>query len=147
MKCQFTTIERIAMHPQEGMPMIYHDQLNIIAQHLKEMKLEDEEKIETYQRYLQEIIPKISVIKSRKKKAKLTRRLLKSQQDWHDWGKAEHKQLQKYKDQGMFSEPQKMPTDANSLPFMWIYVVKYDGTKKARAPCNGSPRIQGTVTL
>ena len=121
-KCQFATIEKIAMHPQEGMPMIYHDQLNIIAQHLKEMKLEDEEKIATHQRYLQEIIPKISVIKSRKKKAKLTRRLLKSQQDWHDWEKAEHKQLQQYKDQGMFSEPQRYhmtPIVYHSCGHMW----------------------------
>lgn len=30
--------------------------------------------------------------------------------------------------------------------FIWTYVLKDDGTRKARAPCNGSPRIQGTVT-
>ena len=47
----------------------------------------------------------------------------------------------------MFSEPQLIPTEANRLPFMWTYVVKDDGTKKTRTPCNGSPRIQGTVTL
>ena len=47
----------------------------------------------------------------------------------------------------MFSEPQPIPEGAKSLPFMWTYTVKEDGTKKARAPCNGSPRMQGTVTL
>ena len=47
----------------------------------------------------------------------------------------------------MFSEPQPIPRGANSLPFLWTYVVKDDGTKKARASCNGSPRMTGTVTL
>lgn len=28
-----------------------------------------------------------------------------------------------------------------------MYVIKDDGTKKDRAPCNRSPRIQGTITL
>ena len=92
------------MHPQESMPMIYHNELNIIAQHLKKMKLEDEERIETHQRYLKDIIPTVSLIKSSKKKAKLTRRILKSQNAWQDWEQAEHRQLRQYYNQGMFSE-------------------------------------------
>ena len=40
-----------------------------------------------------------------------------------------------------------IPPDASALPFIWTYVVKDDGTKKARAPCNGAPQMQGTVTL
>ena len=47
----------------------------------------------------------------------------------------------------MFSKPTPIPPDANHLPFIWTYVIKDDGTRKARAPCNGSPRMQGTVTL
>ena len=47
----------------------------------------------------------------------------------------------------MFSDPQTIPIGASCLPFIWIYLVKDDGTRKARAPCNGSPKIQGTVTL
>ena len=47
----------------------------------------------------------------------------------------------------MFSQPVPIPEDANSLPFIWAYVLKDDGTRKARAPCNGSPRMQGTVTI
>ena len=31
--------------------------------------------------------------------------------------------------------------------FLWAYVLKDDGTYKVRAPYNGSPRTQGTVTL
>ena len=47
----------------------------------------------------------------------------------------------------MFSLPVAIPPDSNTLPFIWTYVIKDDGTKKARAPCNGSARMQGTVTL
>ena len=31
------------MHPQEGIPLIYHDQLNIIASHLADISQEIEE--------------------------------------------------------------------------------------------------------
>ena len=40
-----------------------------------------------------------------------------------------------------------IPPDANNLPFIRTYVLKYDGIQKARAPCNGSPCIHGTVML
>ena len=145
--CQFSTINKQAMHPQEGIPLLYHDQMNIISKHLEDIKLTDEEQREIHQKYYKAIEAKINVIKSTKKRAKLTRIFLKKQSDWHQWEAAEWKQLQQYEDQGMFSLPVEIPPDANSLPFIWTYVVKDDGTKKARAPCNGSPRMQGTVTL
>ena len=145
--CTFGTIQKIALHPQQGIPLLYHDQMNIIASHLAELKCEDDEKNTAHQKYVQAIQGHISALKSTKKKAKLTRKILKSQKDWLDWESAEHKQLRQYHEQGMFSEPQPIPPEANCLPFMWTYVVKDDGTKKARAPCNGSPRMQGTVTL
>ena len=145
--CTFATIQKVAMHPQHGTPLIYHDQLNVIAKHITEMKINDEERHKTHQKYLQIIEPKIATIKSSKKKAKLTRKLLKMQPDWCEWQQAEYKQLDQYDAQSMFSTSQPIPTGTNKLPFMWTYVVKEDGTKKARAPCNGSPRMQGTVTL
>ena len=40
---QFATIHKHAMHPQEGIPLIYHDQLNIIATHLADIKQNIEE--------------------------------------------------------------------------------------------------------
>lgn len=30
---------------------------------------------------------------------------------------------------------------------IWTYIVKEDGTKKARCVCNGSPNQRGTVTM
>ena len=139
--CQFSTIRKVAVRPQDGLPIIYNDQLNIIAQHIKEMKVDDDERTVTQKKYLQAIMPQLKVLKSSKKKAKLTRRILKSQKDWNDWRNSEHKQLDQYEAQGMFSEPQQIPKETNSLPFMWTYVIKDDGTKKARAPCNGVPRM------
>ena len=145
--CKFATVEKVGLHPQEGIPLMYHDQMNIIAKHIAEIKLNKEEQNEMHQQYLETIQPTLAPLKSAKKKAKLTRKILKTQEDWHQWETAEHKQLQQYHEQGMFSEPQHIPSDANCLPFMWTYVLKDDGTRKARAPCNGSPRMQGTVTL
>ena len=47
----------------------------------------------------------------------------------------------------MFGTPCAKPSKCNLLPLLWTYVVKPDGTKKARCVCNGSPRQKGTVTL
>ena len=47
----------------------------------------------------------------------------------------------------MFSEPTLIPDNTNCLPFIWTYMIKEDGTKKARGVCNGSPQMKGTVTL
>ena len=109
--CQFTTIRKIAIHPQDGLPIIYNDQLNIIAQHINEIKLDDYERTATQKKYLQALMPQLKILKSSKKKAKLTRRILKSQKDWNDWKNSEHKQLDQYEAQGMFSESQQIPKE------------------------------------
>jgi len=46
----------------------------------------------------------------------------------------------------MFSAPMERPPDANIHHMLWRYVIKQDGTKKARMVCDGSPR-RGTITL
>ena len=145
--CKFGVMKKVAMHPQTGVPIIFHDQLNVISQHLATIKLDHEANNEKHKRYLDAILPTVHAVKSKKKRAKLTRRILKQQQDWHEWLLSEHKQLQQYEDQGMFGTPTMIPDDANSLPFIWTYIVKECGTKMARGVCNGSPRMKGTVTL
>ena len=35
---QIATLHKIAMHPQIGLPQLYHDQLNIIGKHLWDIK-------------------------------------------------------------------------------------------------------------
>ena len=55
--------------------------------------------------------------------------------------------LNQYLAQGMFSDPQALPMNANALHMLWTYVLKVCGTIKARMVCNGNPRQKGTVTL
>ena len=99
------------------------------------------------QKYLAAITPYIAKIKSANKKAKLTRRILNVQEDWLLWEAAERKQLSQCEDQGMITQQVPIPHDINCLPFLCTYVLKDDGIQKARVPCNGSPRMQGMVTL
>ena len=79
--------------------------------------------------------------------ARLNRKMLLQQDDWPDWKASENKQLDAYATQDMFGEPCELPPDSNVLPLLWTYLVKVDGTKKARCVCNGSPKRKGTVTL
>ena len=175
-KIGFSTIAKQAMHPQLGIPQLYHDQMNIIGEHLWDIahdpiwsaKMEDElafpitpakaSKIMNLTRHklgkdkfwsLLNQLPhwyKIAALKKQKTK-KLTRRFLKQQPDWNDWKLSEHKQLNQYESQKTFGAPCKLPKGANLLPLLWTYMIKDCGTKKARCVCNGSPKMKGTVTL
>ena len=111
-------MEKVALHPQTGVPIIFHDQLNVISEHLSSIKLDAEARNEKHKRYLDAVIPQVNTLKSKKKRSKLTRKILKQQQDWNEWLLSEHKQLQQYEDQGMFSAPTLIPEDANCLPFI-----------------------------
>jgi dUTP pyrophosphatase len=150
-KLQIGTLDKQAMHPQTGVPQLYFDQINHIGKHLFELRhdpdwMSDELReeapvIRRMQRATGSIVPK-----SKRWGAKLTRKKLLKQSDWSDWEASETKQLDQYEKQKMFSEPCPLPPHANVLPFLWTYLVKDDGTKKARCVCNGAPS-KGTVTL
>ena len=81
----------------------------------------------------------INTIKSCKKRAKLTRNILKKKNDWYLWEAAEYKQLQQYEDHEIFTILVPIPEGDNKRPFIWTYVIKDDGTYKAKLPCYGSP--------
>ena len=49
------TVDKLSLHPQEGIPLMYHDQMNIIAKHIAEIKLNKEERNERHQEYLETI--------------------------------------------------------------------------------------------
>ncbi len=55
--------------------------------------------------------------------------------------------LDQYKEQGMFSNPMPLPSNANALHMLWTYLLKVCGTRKSRLVCNGNPRQKGTVTI
>ena len=60
--CRFGLMEKTAMHPQNGVPIIFHDQLNIISEHLQSIKLSMEERNKKHQKYLTAIIPQVSTL-------------------------------------------------------------------------------------
>jgi len=102
----------------EGVPQLYHDQLNIIQKHLTD----------------------IAVARSAKASKKLTRRYLQTQLEWKEWEASEFKLLDQYHKQDMFGDPIPAPHGAAVFDWVWDYKEKVDGTKKARGVCNGSPR-------
>ena len=164
-KIGFSTIDQVAIHPQYGIPQLYHDQLNIIGKHLFEIRNEPQWNKEVDDAIIYPEKPKILSATAReewlrninvhacikvqalKRRKKLTRRILKQQEDWHDWQLSEFKQLDQFYSQNTFGEPTACPQGANLLPLLWTYLIKDDGTKKARCCCNGSAKMRGTVTL
>ena len=44
MQMKFVLMQKIEMYPQTGVPIIFHDQLNLISTHLAEIKQIIEEK-------------------------------------------------------------------------------------------------------
>ena len=175
-KIGFSTIEKQAMHPQLGVPQLYHDQMNIIGKHLWDIAHDplwterDRQEIafpitprraskvtrlirhklgkDKYWSLIKQLPSwyKLATIKKSRRK-KLTRHFLQQQDDWTDWQQSEFKQLNQYESQKTFGLPCNLPKDANLLPLLWTYMIKDCGTKKARCVCNGSSKMKGTVTL
>ena len=139
----FATIERVPVHPEHGIPQMYSDQLNVIAEAQRFIKYG-----ETAVAYHQEEDqPVIRQLASTKPPLKLTRKYLQTQDNWQEWKDAEALQLRLYEKQKMFGQPIPRPKQANILSLLWTYLVKTNGTKKARCVCNGNPKYKGTVTL
>ena len=143
----FGTLEKSSLHPQNGTPMIYFDQLRLIGQHLHDIKevewLCNEHSYEASRVHSMAPIQ----LKNKSNKNKLTRRKLQKlpESEWIQWRDSEFLQLDQYEQQGTFGEPQPRPMGCNCLPLLWTYLIKDDDRKKAR--CNGSPSKKGTVTL
>ena len=94
------------MHPQLGIPQLYHDQLNIIGQYLWDIKNHPEWQQDVHQTIIQphvltlKLLKKVVVmdrtwinlqtkqnifkIAAIKKRKRLTRRVLQLQEDWND---------------------------------------------------------------
>ena len=159
--------QRNYIHPDKGLPMLYFDQLSTISKHLHNIKFNNNNNSTTsniklnnspkeQQQYITKIInamktygnikaAKAILPKNKCSSNKLTRRKLKNLPTWTEWQQSEYKQLDQYYDQHMFGEPCRLPAGANVLDLLWTYLVKTDGTKKARCVCNGQPKFKGTV--
>ena len=139
------------IHPQLGIPQIYHDQLNIIAEHLREIKNDPMWQTDAKEMVVHKLTermenkikaeynkpfgvhkmwhmlvrtPKWYKIASLKKRKHLTRKYLMKQKDWADWLASEAKQLNQYEEQRTFGQPCKLPKGANLLLLLWTYLVK-----------------------
>ena len=161
---RFSTLERQGIHPQHGVPQLYYDQRNIIAkhifdiQHMSHTNLDDNKLQSTHQSTAntnksmnitskQQWKQFIHAVK--RKHNTFTLSQLKKCDNWEEWNNSIFKQLDQYRDQSTFDDPEPLPPNANLLSLCWVYLIKTDGfnTKKARCVCNGSPRMRGTVTL
>ena len=80
-------------------------------------------------------------------KSKFTRSGLKKRKDCPEQKDGEWKQLNLYKEQGIFKSPCDPLLDAKIMTLLWTYLMKQDGRKKARCICNGTSREKGSVNL
>ena len=147
-KVTFSTLQPQALHPQHGVPQLYHDQLGIVAQHIFDIQHEQPQVRTCHKLILEDSdshnlrhIKQHVIHKIKKKFNTFTLKELKQRDDWLEWNDSIFKQLNQYSDQETFDEPQPLPPGANLLSLCWVYLLKTCGTKKARCVCNGSPRF------
>ena len=146
-------MEKHGIHHDEGIPMIYFDQLAMIGRHLSNIKYDKHDNdvinpprqvkanvmIKMLEAYWTEgtihaakaQIPKAILPKNRQRGLKLTRNKLKKQENWNKWQESEFKQLDQYRDQDTFGMPCELPIGGNVLDLLWTYNIKDDGRLKA----------------
>jgi DNA-binding XRE family transcriptional regulator len=136
--CTFAVDKSYGIHPHEGIPQLYFDQLNTIAQHLQAIK--------PTMRNLQ--APTHSTNDPPEPMSQsFTLKQLKQCNDWPEWQQSRYKMFDQYKAQGMFSEPMPLPPNANAIRMLWTFQLKLDGTKKSRMVAHMNARVRPTITL
>jgi len=142
----FATDNSYGVHPQEGIPQLYCDQLNVIAQHLQQPTIHTLQSTDSIQ--TESTQPPETASTPDPDRGKFFKlKELKQRSEWEEWHQSNFKMLDQYQNQGMFSAPQALPKAANALHMLWTYFLKLCGTRKSRMGCNGSPRQKGTLTL
>jgi dUTP pyrophosphatase len=143
----FATDRSYSIHPYQGVPQIYFDQLNIIAHHLQEIQRETnqasiKEATESSKRPEPEPPPNTEPIAQSFKLSQLKKR-----PDWPEWQQSQYLMLDQYMAQGMFGAPMPLPKNANVFRMLWTYLLKIDGTQKSRMVCDGNPALQRHLTI
>jgi dUTP pyrophosphatase len=152
MTITFGTINPVALHPQTGNPQIHQDQLNAVQKVLLNIKHQCQREEEPRHpptpcsTVATLPTPSANTDTNPELSQTFTLKQLKQRSDWQEWRASQFKELQQYADQDMFGAPEPLPTGANALHLLWTYVLKVNGTKKARCVCNGN-RNRGAVTL
>lgn len=146
--CTFAVDKSFGIHPHQGVPQLYFDQLNVIAKHLHDIQQETQQTqqcIRTARATQTANVPQSQPTEPIAQSFKLAQ--LKKREDWPEWRQSRFTMLDQYQQQGMFSDPMPLPQNANALHMLWTYVLKVCGTRKSRLVCNGNPRQKGTITL
>jgi hypothetical protein len=149
------------LHLTEGSLMLYYDQMNVIAAHLRQAYPDKYNPSQNRQEHssvnqvldtgpAHDSFQSTSIGTNMPAEQDLgksfTLRELKKRDDWDEWRKARYAMLNSYHDQGMFSKPMEVPDKANVHYMLWRYMFNMCGTRKARMVCDRSSR-QGTITL
>lgn len=116
----------------QGVPQLYFDQMTAIRDHLRAIKERRDVELTTT---VDGVVHRVDTGKQ-----KLTYRILRQREDFEDWRQSTFKQLDQYERQHMFGTPVRAPTKAEIFPWVWTFVEKTDGTKKARGVCDGNPK-------
>ena len=101
-------VSKMVIHPMEGIPQLYFDQLNIIAQHLHNNKHRDgittsHHTVTLLTIYQLTPLSNLSdASPSEDQPHMFTHKQLLQQPDWPEQKKSEYKQLNQYRDQQMF---------------------------------------------
>ncbi len=113
--CKFSVDKHYGVHPQTGVPQIYFNQLNIIAQHLEEIRTEsnttrDKPTLPRINHITPTKTPNNAPVSTTANTVEPMGRFFKQSQlqkrdDWHLWQHSKFKQLDQYHNQGMFGTP------------------------------------------
>ena len=156
-----------SIHHEEGVPLLYFDQLNMINNHLQDIQHNTTTTVSpTIQtinnssilqnKYINQLMqaptinaPQAILPKNKRSSTRLTQQKLKVLDTWPEWQASEWKQLDQYKGQDTFGKSCPLPVGANVLDLLWTYLIKdeQEGKKrfKARCVCNGKPSNKNTV--
>ncbi len=132
---EFATDKSYGIHPHQGIPQLYFDQLNIIGQHLQAIKHDQNAKATIRTLYPNGSTTNPTTSHSQplpesepNAAQKFPLQQLCKRDDWPEWQKSRYKMLDKYREQGMFGQPMALPTGANALHMLWTYLLKICGT-------------------
>jgi len=171
--CLFATDHAYGIHPHHGVPQLYFDQLNIIGQHLQGTSQHETvmDNVALQSLVHKSVVPPASTTTLQSDidqslynldtgiaeppptpsepvhAQKLTWCQILKLPTLPEWRASQYKQLDEYKEQGMFSEPLPKPTNANALHMLWTYIIKACGTLKSRMVANAQAKYKGTITL
>ena len=145
----FATEQRHGIHSVDGNLSMYFDQMNACAKHILAADMEFKKQQDQLQQPPSEpIIRHADSSHTAPPDPDLgkffTKKQLMNRTDWEDWRKSQWKQVDQYETQGMFGDPQELPSSSGASFMHWTYCMKMDGTKKARMVCDGARNRSAT---